>query len=1229
MKKRIFVEKKAAFQVEADSLSEDLKRNFDLKDNSIRLINVYDVFNIQEDLLEKSLYTVFGEKVTDNVFFDLDTKDKSYLAVEYLPGQYDQRASQAEACLRLIDTGCKARVKSGHVILFEKPIEEELLKKIEAYHVNPVESRIKDLSILKEFTKAEAKPVNLIDDFRNLEDLEGFIAKYGLAMNKDDLACVIDYFRNEGRDPYETEIRILDTYWSDHCRHTTFTTQLDNITIKDGYLSKEMSAAYDLYLDMRKDLQREDKKICLMDMATIAAKYLQKHGYLDDLEVSEENNACSIYVNVKENKKEEKWLLQFKNETHNHPTEIEPFGGASTCLGGAIRDPLSGRSYVYQAMRVTGSGDIYQPYKDTLEGKLPQRVISIKAAQGYSSYGNQIGLATTHVKEIYHDGYVAKRLEVGAVVGAVRAKDVRREAPVPGDVILMLGGKTGRDGIGGATGSSKKHNIHSIETCSSEVQKGNAPEERKIEHLFRREEVTKLIKKSNDFGAGGVSVAIGELAPGLAVYLDKVPVKYSGLNATELAISESQERMAVVISPDDERKFIRYCKEENIEVTHVADVIEEPRLVMYFKGIKYVDLKRSFIDSAGAKHHTDCTILPLEEKDIFHRECKDLKKDTLALLADKNVASQKGLVEMFDSTIGRSTVLMPYGGKYQLSETQVSCQKLPVGDKKTTTCSMMSFGYDPFISEISPFLGAQYAVIDSISKVVAAGGKYETMRFSYQEYFEKMTCPETFGKPFSALLGAIKIQNDFHLPSIGGKDSMSGSFDNIHVPPMLMAFGITLADTSEVISTDFKKAGHHLYLIKHDPLASQMPNIDQLKKNFDFIHEKILDKIIVSAFALGFGGLMEALVKCSLGSRIGFEVNYPSEKALDKSIGSILVETAEKLDFENAIYLGETKKNQYHINDVRFRYQELYDANFLGYSKVYPISTDKTNVDYTKSVEKEVPSYPYEKKEHPLVYIPVFPGTNCDYDSKKAFVKAGAKVKTTVFRNQNSVDVNKSIQEMKKWIDECDILMLAGGFSAADEPDGSGKFIANILNNETIRHAIEELLKRKGLILGICNGFQALIKCGLLPYGKFNCLNEESPTLFRNDINRHISHIASTKVINTNSPWLSGFRKDEVYQVAISHGEGKFTCNEEMAMSLFDKGMVAFQYCDHSGKIATDSTYNPNGSSYAIEGITSEDGLILGKMGHSERYEEDNFKNIYGNKDENIFRNAVNYFRKK
>ncbi len=1195
MKKRIFVEKKEGFRVEASSLLEELNSNLGLQLKNLRFINIYDIFNINPDLLEKSLYSVFGEIVTDEVFEKIDLKKEKYLAVEYLPGQFDQRAAQAEACLKLIDPKCRARIKSAKLVIFDKDVSDEDLAKITNYYVNAVESRVKVMKAFNEFSQPEIKEVKVLSNLRKLkgEELDEFIAEYGLAMNRDDLQCVIDYFNNEGRDPFETELRILDTYWSDHCRHTTFTTKLTEITIDESFISKELNEAYDLYLKMREDLGRKDKDVCLMDMATIAAKYLRKHGFLDDLEVSEENNACSIYVNVHENNEEVKWLLQFKNETHNHPTEIEPFGGASTCLGGAIRDPLSGRSYVYQAMRVTGSGDIYQSYEDTLEGKLPQSVISTKAAQGYSSYGNQIGLATTHVKEIYHDGYVAKRLEVGAVVGAVRAKDVRRESPVAGDVILMLGGRTGRDGIGGATGSSKKHNIHSIETCSSEVQKGNAPEERKIEHLFRREEVCRLV-----------------------IYLDRVPVKYTGLNATELAISESQERMAVVVEPKDEAKFVKYCHEENIEVTHVAEVIAEPVLKMYYHDTLFVNIKRSFIDSAGAKHTSKCHLVAREEKDIFHREISNLKKDGLALLADKNVASQKGLVEMFDATIGRSTVLMPYGGKYQLSETQVSCQKLPVGNNKNTTdASIMAYGYDPFVSEISPFLGAQYAVIDSIAKVVAAGASYEKMRYSYQEYFEKMTCPETFGKPFESLLGAIKAQNDFKLASIGGKDSMSGSFDNLHVPPMLMAFGITMVDARDVISTDFKKTGNYLYLIKHN--------------NFEYVHSKILDKTIVSGFALGFGGLLEALVKCSLGSRIGFNVSYDEDKVLDKSYGSILVESKTELDYPNAIFLGKTKKNCYRINDTKFSFDELYQANFNGYTKVYKINTDAHNEAYSKEVVKPVATYPFDAINKPLVYIPVFPGTNCDYDSSKAFIKAGAKVKTTVFKNQTSRDVHNSIKEMKRWIDNANIFMLAGGFSAADEPDGSGKFIANILNNVEIKEALTRLLERKGLILGICNGFQALIKCGLLPYGKFDALSKDSPTLFRNDINRHISHIASTRVANINSPWLKGFKTGDVHQVAISHGEGKFVCSEEMAKSLFDRGMVAFQYCDPEGNIATDSTYNYNGSTYAIEGIISEDGLILGKMGHSERYETNNFKNIYGDKDQNIFRNAVNYFRKK
>ena len=1231
MKKRIYVEKKEGFQVEASSLLNEFNQNLGLQLKSLRLINVYDIFNIKEELLEKSYYSVFGEIVTDRVFDKIELKGKKYLAVEYLPGQYDQRADQAMACLKLIDPKCKAKVKSAKLIIFENNLTKPELEKISSYYVNAVESRVKNLREFHLFSHPEVKEVPLLTNLRKLKgkELDEFISQYGLAMNRDDLQCVIDYFNQEGRDPYETELRILDTYWSDHCRHTTFTTELKEITIDDSFISNELHEAYELYLKMRKELDREDKPICLMDMATIAARYLKKEGFLDDLEVSEENNACSIYVNIEVNKRTEKWLLQFKNETHNHPTEIEPFGGASTCLGGAIRDPLSGRSYVYQAMRVTGSGDIYQSYQDTLEGKLPQKVISSKAAAGYSSYGNQIGLATTHVKEIYHDGYVAKRLEVGAVVGAVKADHVRRESPIPGDVILLLGGRTGRDGIGGATGSSKKHNVHSIETCSSEVQKGNAPEERKIEHLFRREEVCQLIKKSNDFGAGGVSVAIGELAPGLVIYLDRIPVKYTGLNATELAISESQERMAVVVAREDEKEFMKYCAQENIEVTHVADVASEPSLKMYYKDKLYVDLKRSFIDSAGAKHISNCHLVAREEKDLFHREIKSFKEDALTLLQDKNVASQKGLVEMFDSTIGRSTVLMPYGGKYQLSETQVSCQKLPVGNRETNAASIMAFGYDPFVSEISPFLGAQYAVIDSIAKVVAAGASYEKMRYSYQEYFEKMTSPETFGKPFESLLGAIKIQNDFKLASIGGKDSMSGSFDQIHVPPMLMAFGITLVDAKKVISTDFKQSNHYLYLIEHKPLNHQSPNVEQLKKNFNYVTNQIHNKNIVSAFALGFGGLFEALVKSAMGSKVGFVVNYDENKILDKSYGSILVESTCELDFEDAIYLGKTKKNTYVINDTSFTFDELYEANFVRYGKAYAISTDAKNEPYTKEVKKEVATYPFEAIKRPLVYIPVFPGTNCDYDSAKAFSKAGAKVITSVFKNLTSKDVNRSILEMKRNIDKANILMLAGGFSAADEPDGSGKFIANILNNVLIKEAITHLLERKGLILGICNGFQALIKCGLLPYGKFDALNEESPTLFRNDINRHISHISPTRVCNNSSPWLKSFAVGDVYQIAISHGEGKFVCSEKVAKSLFDKGMVAFQYCDNEGHIACDSKDNPNGSTCAIEGIVSEDGLILGKMGHSERYEKNNFKNIYGNKNQNIFENAVNYFHKK
>ena len=1233
MNKRIYVEKKDAYRVEANSLLKELNENLSLKLSSLRLLNVYDIFGIEEDLFRKSLYQVFGEIVTDNVYEEFSLQGKDYLAIEYLPGQFDQRGESASACLRLIQPESKARVRSARLIVFADKLTAEEKAKIEHYLVNAVECRKKDLSVLKEEHDATIKEVPVLKGFTSLkgEERDKFIAEKGLAMNRDDLQCVIDYFKKEGRDPFETELRILDTYWSDHCRHTTFHTALSNITIEDSYLSKEIQEAYTLYLSMRDEIGETGKKdICLMDMATIGAKVLHKEGYLDDLEVSEENNACSIYINAHVDGKSEPWLLMFKNETHNHPTEIEPFGGASTCLGGAIRDPLSGRSYVYQAMRVTGASNIFAPYEDTLEGKLPQKVISLKAAQGYSSYGNQIGLATTYVREVYHEGYVAKRLEVGAVVGAVKADEVRREAPLPGDIVLLLGGRTGRDGIGGATGSSKNHNTHSLETCASEVQKGNAPEERKLQHLFRRKEAVRLIKKSNDFGAGGVSVAIGELAPGLAINLDKVPVKYLGLNATELAISESQERMAVVVDSKDEAEFSKYCHEENIEVSHVAEVTEEPRMKMYFHGKCYCDLARSFIDSAGAKHHSECTIKAKEKEELLTRKVSDFKKDSLKLLSSPNVCSQKGLVEMFDSTIGRSTVLLPYGGKYQLSETQVSVQKLPVGeDHYTDDASIMAYGYDPYLTSLSPFLGSQYAILDSIAKVVAAGGDYSHMRYSYQEYFKKMESKEDFGEPFQALLGAIKMQKEFHLPSIGGKDSMSGSFASLHVPPMLMAFGITMVDASKVISDDFKKSGDYLYLLKHHPLSNETINVEEEKKHFTSLHKAIDEGKVLSCYALGFGGLFEALVKCSLGNRVGFKVNMDEAEALAKGYGSFLIESEEKLDLEDALLIGQTTDDIYQINDVTYSFEELYNACFKEYAKAYPIVTDKITEDYSLPYSGEKITYPYRKKEHPLVFIPVFPGTNCDYDSAKAFKKAGAKVKTMVFRNLTSEDVNESLKEMASSIDTADILMLAGGFSAADEPDGSGKFIAAILDNPLIRKAIEGLLSRKGLILGICNGFQALIKCGLLPYGKFDSLTSTSPTLFHNDINRHISHIATTKVVSTLSPWLTSFRPGEIYQVPISHGEGKFVCSKEMAESLFFHHQVAFQYATKEGKVATRSEDNPNGSTCAIEGITSPNGLILGKMGHSERYEKNCFKNIQGNKEEDIFLNAVNYFRKK
>ncbi len=1242
---RIYVEKRPAFQVEAKSLKNELNENLQLRLQSLRYINVYDLFGFTPELLEQCRYSVFGETVTDTVSDECDLTGKKYLAVEYLPGQFDQRASSAVDCVHLIDPKAEVEIRSSRLLVFDEQVTNEELDKIRHYYINAVESREKDLSQLSQNQTADVKPLAKLDGFINMprEEYAAFCKQWGLAMNTDDLHEVVCYFQKEQRNPTETELRILDTYWSDHCRHTTFTTILEEIKIDDSFVKEEIESTLGMFHDIREELGRTEKPLCLMELATIGARYLRKKGLLDDMEVSEENNACSIFIDVDVDGKQEKWLLQFKNETHNHPTEIEPFGGASTCLGGAIRDPLSGRAYVYQAMRVTGAGDIYKPVAETIPGKLPQQIISRKAAAGYSSYGNQIGLATTHVREIFHPSYVAKRLEVGAVVGASPASNIRRESPTAGDIILLLGGRTGRDGIGGATGSSKEHTEASLESCGSEVQKGNAPEERKLQRLMRRPEATRLIKKSNDFGAGGVSVAIGELADGLDIYLDRVPTKYSGLNPTELAISESQERMAVVIEAKDRAEMEHYCHLDNIEYTHVADVTDSGRMRQFYKGELIADLTREFIDSAGAKHFAKAAILPVEEKNPFTQvvEGATLEEKMAKVMADPNVTSQKGLIENFDATIGRSTVLMPFGGKTQLSETQVSVQKLPT-DGYTNTASVMAFGYNPFIADWSPYHSAAYAVVEACTKVVAAGADYSKMRFSYQEYFERMSSEHAYGKPLSALLGALKMQVAFGLPSIGGKDSMSGTFENISVPPTLIAFGITTVDADKVVSTDLKKAGNKLYLIKHHALANYMPNVEELKANWAYTTNAIQSGKVCATYALGFGGVAEALAKMSFGNQLGVDIQIAENELFDYNYGSILVEATEELSPlalspNSLIALGHVVDGAHLIiNNERVSREVLLHACCQQFDKIYPSAVPAQHQALmpadTESLNTKHSTLNYNGTavEHPLVYIPVFPGTNCDYDSAKAWRKAGAEVETTIFRNLTGEDVLSSIDEMVEHINRCHILMFAGGFSAGDEPDGSGKFIASVINNAKVGAAITALIDRGGLILGICNGFQALVKSGLLPYGKLGMVTPDSPTLFRNDINRHISQMVTTTVATTASPWLRGMQVGDTHSIAVSHGEGKFVVNEELAKELFENGQVAFRYADPAtGEATMVSPHNPNGSYYAIEGIISKNGQILGKMGHTERWEEGVFTNIAGNKCQPLFDNAVAYFRKK
>ncbi|MEG2001666.1 MAG: phosphoribosylformylglycinamidine synthase [Clostridia bacterium] len=1231
---RVYVEKKAEFNVEAEMLKKELNENLSLNIADLRLINTYDVFNIQQELLEKAAKSVFGEIVTDVVTFDLDLTGLTYFAVEFLPGQFDQRATAAKECIELIDSTAQVKVRSGKIIVLQNVNDSDIVK-IKKFYINAIESREKDLSILSDSENVDVEKVKIVKGFISLPfaEIKKMRDNMSLAMTDLDLAFVQEYFKNtEKRDPVETEIRMLDTYWSDHCRHTTFETELTSIEVEDGVLKNAIDSALDTYMAMRKNLNRENKEITLMDLATIAGKYLKKTGYLNDLEVSEENNACSVYADILVDGKKQKYLIQFKNETHNHPTEIEPFGGASTCIGGAIRDPLSGRAYVYQAMRVTGAGDVWKSVADTLPNKLPQRVISKKACNGYSSYGNQIGLATTYVKEIYHEGFTAKRMEVGACLGAVKAENVRRESVSVGDIVIMFGGRTGRDGIGGATGSSKEHNEASLEVCASEVQKGNAPEERKIQHLMRRPEVTKLIKKSNDFGAGGVSVAVGELADSLLIDLNQVRTKYSGLNATEIAISESQERMSVVVEKKDVDEFLKYCEEENLESYKVADITDTGRLQMIYNGELVVDLSREFINTNGVRQKQAVVIGGGKICNPFERiQSGNLKNDVEKLLSCDNVLTQKGLVEIFDATIGNTTVLMPYGGKYQLTETQCSCQKVSVLDGYTDDATIMSYGYDPDLSSVSPFLGSQYAVLDSVAKAIAIGGKFEKLHFSFQEYFERLGNDENkWGKPLQSLLGAIYMQDGLKKAAIGGKDSMSGTFKDITVPPTLISFAETMTDANLVISPELKAGGDNLYFVKLQANDNFTVNTEKAKEIFAYVESLIENKKLKSAYAVGFGGVVEAISKMSFGNKVGANISLDENELFAKNYGSFILETEEKLDSNLATLIGKTEiKKVVTINGVDFEIDKLIETNFKRFTKIYK---DKTAASFDKVIEKqverEVSKYPFPKKDVVKVFIPVFPGTNCDYDTARAFEKEGAVVTKFVFNNLTGENIRKSIETITKEIDNADILAFAGGFSSGDEPDGSGKFIANVILNENVKGAIERLLARKGLVLGICNGFQALVKSGLLPYGKFGCLNQDSPTLFRNDINRHVSLITKTKVAGTNSPWLKGFKYGDLHEIALSHGEGKFVVNEKMAKELFDNGQVCFQYADLDGKATMESPHNPNGSYYAIEGITSFDGLVLGKMGHSERYENNIYKNITGNKHQNIFKNAVEYFVK-
>ncbi|OSA68622.1 phosphoribosylformylglycinamidine synthase [Clostridium botulinum] len=1248
--KTLFVEKKPQFRVESKKILNDFRLSLNMKNiEDIRILNRYNISGVSDEEYNLAKYTIFSEKTVDDLYeekFPYDSEDKIF-GVEYLPGQYDQRADSAAQCIQILTQRKGVIVKYSKIFVIKGNIAKEELERIKEYCINKVDSREAQLekpNSLQDI-QLEVQSVEILHGFIDLSEkkLKEFLEDRNLAMTSEDLKFCQEYFRDkEKRNPTITEIKVIDTYWSDHCRHTTFMTEIEDIKIEEGLYSNAIKESYETYKNIKRHIYAKERATCLMDIATIAAKELREKGLMEDLDVSPEINACSIVVDAEINGKTEKWIVMFKNETHNHPTEIEPFGGAATCVGGAIRDPLSGRVYVYQAMRVTGSADPRQNIEDTLEGKLPQKKITTEAAHGYSSYGNQIGLATGQVAEIYDEGYVAKRMEIGAVIGAATMENVIRKEPKPSDIVILLGGRTGRDGIGGATGSSKKHTESSIENCGSEVQKGNAPTERKIQRFFRNKEVSTMIKRCNDFGAGGVAVAIGELTEGLYIDLNKVPKKYDGLDGTELSISESQERMAVVISKEDRERFIKLSAEENLEATVVAEVKEEKRLKMLWKDSIIVDLHREFLNTNGVVQKTKAYINTPEKESYFQEitigSKENIKDKWIENIKDLNVCSQKGLVEMFDSTVGAGTVVMPLGGKYQKTPQEGMAAKLPVLEGDTTTATVMTYGFNPKISKWSPFHGAMYAVIESVTKAVAMGIDYKKIRLTFQEYFEKLeNKEEKWGKPLAALLGALKAQREFSIAAIGGKDSMSGTFKEMNVPPTLVSFAVGVTNVNRIISSEFKEAGSIILYIKAKRNKEEIPDFNILKENYEKVYEAIETGNVLATSTIKSGGISEAISKMCFGNNIGAKLkNLEREELFSRDYGSIILEVNKNFDLNllkeiNYKIIGDTTERA----SIEILGEEiLLDKCYEEFeSTLEDVFISKVEKEYKKDFD--IPLYrnknkksPSVKIPKPKVLIPVFPGTNCEYDSKRAFEKAGGEVELVVFNNMSSHNIKESIDNLSSKIKQSNIIMLPGGFSAGDEPEGSGKFIATIFRNEKIKDSVMELLKaRDGLMLGICNGFQALIKLGLVPFGEIRDINENCPTLTYNDIGRHQSKIAYTKVVSNLSPWFNNVEVGDIHAIPISHGEGKFYAKDNVMKRLIDNGQIVTQYVDVNGNVTSDIRYNPNGSISSVEGICSPDGRILGKMAHSERIGYGTLKNVPGNKDQKIFDAGIKYFK--